>query len=114
MITPDLFGSIRRAAQAAKEQLTRDLSLELAPHGIRVVGLRPHGLPETDTMRQVFEAKPRGLDWEEFQTFLANSSHPRRTQTLAEVASAAAFLASDHARGLTGTTVNLTMGGVAD
>ena len=30
-------------AQAAKEALTRDLSAELAPHGIRVVGLRPHG-----------------------------------------------------------------------
>src|SRR5262245_18986204 len=28
-------------AQAAKEALTRDLSAELAPHGIRVVGLRP-------------------------------------------------------------------------
>ena len=102
------------AAQAAKEQLTRDLSLELAPHGIRVVGLRPHGLPETGTMREVFENKPRGMSWEKFQTYLANTSHPRRTQTLAEVASAAAFLASDHARGLTGTTVNLTMGGVAD
>jgi NAD(P)-dependent dehydrogenase (short-subunit alcohol dehydrogenase family) len=101
-------------AQAAKEQLTRDLSLELAPHGIRVVGLRPHGLPETDTMREVFDAKPRGMSWEEFQAYLASTSHPRRTQTLAEVASAAAFLASDHARGLTGTTVNLTMGGVAD
>src|SRR5262249_47652842 len=28
-------------AMAAKEALTRDLSAELAPHGIRVVGLRP-------------------------------------------------------------------------
>ena len=55
-----------------------------------------------------------GQSWEEFQTFLANMSHPRRTQTLAEVATAAAFLASDHARGLTGTTVNLTMGGAPD
>ena len=44
-------------AQAAKEALTRDLSAELAPHGIRVVGLRPHGIPETRTMREVYEAK---------------------------------------------------------
>ncbi|WP_028063272.1 SDR family NAD(P)-dependent oxidoreductase [Solirubrobacter soli] len=101
-------------AQAAKEQLTRDLSFELAPHGIRVVGLRPHGLPETRTMRAVYENKPRGMTWEEFQAYLASTSHPRRTQTLDEVGTAAAFLASDHARGLTGTTVNLTMGGVAD
>ncbi|HTZ26891.1 MAG TPA: SDR family oxidoreductase, partial [Streptosporangiaceae bacterium] len=40
------------AAQAAKEALTRDLSAELAPHGIRVVALRPHGMPETRTMME--------------------------------------------------------------
>lgn len=33
-------------AQSAKESLTRSLSVELAPHGIRVVGLRPQGMPE--------------------------------------------------------------------
>ena len=49
-------------AQAAKEALTRDLSAELAPHGIRVVALRPHGLPETSTMQEVFDAKAAGDD----------------------------------------------------
>ena len=44
-------------AMAAKEALTRDLSAELAPHGIRVVSLRPHGIPETPTMRDVHELK---------------------------------------------------------
>ena len=44
-------------AMAAKEALTRDLSAELAPQGIRVVGLRPHGMPETDSLKEVFEAK---------------------------------------------------------
>src|SRR5215207_5219412 len=34
-------------AMAALEALTRDLSAELAPHGIRVVVLRPQGMPET-------------------------------------------------------------------
>jgi NAD(P)-dependent dehydrogenase (short-subunit alcohol dehydrogenase family) len=34
-------------AQAAKEALTRDLSVELAPQGIRVVCLRPQAMPET-------------------------------------------------------------------
>src|SRR5258708_2871839 len=45
------------SAHAAKEALTRDLSAELAPQGIRVVGLRPHAMPETPTMKQVFELK---------------------------------------------------------
>ena len=102
-------------AQAAKEALTRDLSLELAPHGIRVVTLRPHGIPETSTMREVFDAKPRtGMTWEQFQGYLAGTTHPRRVMALEEVAKMAVLMASDGASGLTGTTVNLTMGGVAD
>ena len=48
-------------AQAAKEALTRDLSAELAPQGIRVVGLRPHGMPETSTMEEVFDVKAKGI-----------------------------------------------------
>jgi NAD(P)-dependent dehydrogenase (short-subunit alcohol dehydrogenase family) len=101
-------------AVAAKEALTRDLSAELAPHGIRVVCLRPHGLPESDTMREVFAAKDTGLTWEQFTGYLATTSHPKRTQTLDEVANAAVLIASDRASGLTGTTVNLTMGAGAD
>ena len=104
------------SSQAAKEALTRDLSAELAPHGIRVVGLRPHGMPETSTMKEAFEikAKALGMTWEQFQGFLANWSHPRRIMTLVELANMAVFMASDQASGMTGTTVNLTMGGVPD
>ena len=99
---------------AAKEALTRDLSAELAPHGICVVGLRPHGMPETGTMREVFDAKASGRTWEQFQGSLASTTHRRRAMVLEEVAATAAFLASDKASGITGTTVNLTMGGAAD
>ena len=104
------------SAHAAKEALTRDLSAELAADGIRVVGLRPHGMPETKTMREVFDAKATalGVSWEQFQGYLAGSTHPRRVMTLDEVAGVAAFVASDRASGLTGTTVNLTMGGLDD
>lgn len=104
------------AAQAAKEALTRDLSTELAPHGIRVVGLRPHGMPETAVMKEAFELKAArmGMTWEQFQAFLANWSHPKRVMRLEEVAQMAVFLASDKASGMTGTTVNLTMGGASD
>ena len=65
-------------AQAAKEALTRDLSAELAPQGIRVVGLRPHGMPETSTMREVFEAKAAsGMTWEQLQES-ARQARPTR------------------------------------
>jgi NAD(P)-dependent dehydrogenase (short-subunit alcohol dehydrogenase family) len=101
-------------AMAAKEALTRDLSAELAPNGIRVVSLRPHGIPETPTMKDVFKLKTSGITYEQFKEFLAGTTHARRVMTLAEVANVAVFMASDKASGMTGTTVNLTMGGVAD
>jgi NAD(P)-dependent dehydrogenase (short-subunit alcohol dehydrogenase family) len=103
-------------AHAGKEALTRDLSAELAPQGLRVVGLRPHGMPETDTMREVFDLKAQtlGITWEQFQGYLASTTHPQRVMTLDEVANTAAFVASDKASGLTGTTVNLTMGSLDD
>jgi NAD(P)-dependent dehydrogenase (short-subunit alcohol dehydrogenase family) len=103
-------------AQAAKEALTRDLSAELAPHGIRVVGLRPQGMPETRTIQDAFEprAKATGLTWEQWQELLATRTHPRRLMTLAEMANVATFVASDKASGMTGTIVNLTMGSMDD
>jgi NAD(P)-dependent dehydrogenase (short-subunit alcohol dehydrogenase family) len=103
-------------AQAAKEALTRDLSAELAPHGIRVVGLRPNGIPETGTLKEAFEirAKALGVTWEQWQESLASRTHTRRLSTLTELANVAVFMASDKASGMTGTTVNLTMGSLDD
>jgi NAD(P)-dependent dehydrogenase (short-subunit alcohol dehydrogenase family) len=103
-------------AMAALEALTRDLSAELAPHGVRVVGLRPQAMPETDTIREAFEprAAASGMSWEQWQQRLAGRTHGQRLMTLAELASVAVFVASDGASGLTGTTVNLTMGSLDD
>src|SRR5580700_3573383 len=104
------------SAQAAKEALTRDLSAELAPRGIRVVALRPHGMPETSTIREVYDikAKATGMTWEQFQGYLATTTHPQRVIALEEVANVAVFMASDKASGMTGTTVNMTMGSLDD
>ena len=67
-------------AMAAEEALTRVLSAELAPQGIRVVGLRPQAIPETGTLKEAVEvrAKVSGLTWEQFQDLLASKTHPRR------------------------------------
>src|SRR5712692_7113264 len=103
-------------AQAAKEALTRDLSAELAPQGIRVVGLRPQAMPVTATIKEAFEprAQASGMTWEQWQEMLASSTHPRRLMTLAEMANVAVFMASDKASGMTGTSVNLSMGTLDD
>ncbi len=103
-------------AQAAKEALTRNLSAELAPQGIRVVGLRPQAMLQTRTIKEAFEprAKASGVTWEQWQEFLASRTHTRRLMTLEEMANMAVFMASDQASGMTGTTVNLTMGSLDD
>jgi NAD(P)-dependent dehydrogenase (short-subunit alcohol dehydrogenase family) len=103
-------------AMAAVEALTRGLSAELAPHGIRVVGLRPQGMPETGRIKESFGtyAKASGMTWEQFQELLASRTHTRRLSTLADMANVAVFMASDQASGMTGTVVNLSMGSLDD
>jgi NAD(P)-dependent dehydrogenase (short-subunit alcohol dehydrogenase family) len=103
-------------AMAAVEALTRSLSAELAPQGIRVVGLRPQGMPETGRIKESFGlyAKASGMTWEQFQESLASRTHTRRLSTLEEMANVAVFLASDRSSGMTGTIVNLSMGSLDD
>jgi NAD(P)-dependent dehydrogenase (short-subunit alcohol dehydrogenase family) len=103
-------------AMAAIEALTRELSVELAPQGIRVIGVRPQGIPETSRIKESFElyAKASGMTWEHFHEMLANRTHTRRLSTLNEVASVMSFMASDQASGLTGTIINLSMGSLDD
>lgn len=98
-------------AQAAKEALTRYLSAELAPEGLRIVSLRSYAMLETKTLRDIFESMPgrQGMTWEQFAAYLAGNTHPKRALTLAELAEVAAFVASDRASGVM-ATVNLSMG----
>ncbi|MDX8517555.1 SDR family oxidoreductase [Mesorhizobium dulcispinae] len=50
----------------------------------------------------------------EFQAYLAGTTHPRRVMALDEVANTAVFIASDRASGMTGTTVNLSIGALGE
>ena len=103
-------------AMSAVEQITRNLSAELAPQGIRVVGLRPQGMEETDTIKEVFglHANAWGITWEQFHESIAGRTHTHRLTTLAEMVNMAVFMASDRASGMTGTVVNLSMGSLDD
>jgi NAD(P)-dependent dehydrogenase (short-subunit alcohol dehydrogenase family) len=103
-------------AMAAVEALTRNLSAELAPQGIRVVGLRSQGIPETGRIKESFGlyAKAAGMTEAQFEEQLATRTHPRRLSTLADLTNMAVVMASDRASGMTGTTVNLSMGSLDD
>jgi NAD(P)-dependent dehydrogenase (short-subunit alcohol dehydrogenase family) len=101
---------------AAVVALTRNLSAELAPQGVRVVCLMPNAMPETATIRDSFAryAKVAGVTVAEFQGRFESMTHLRRLTTLEELANVAVFTASDQASGMTGTVVNLSGGGVVD
>lgn len=104
-------------AQAAKEALTRELSAELAPRGIRVVGLRPQAMPESVGSRERFfesRLESMAMSWEQFQDALASRTHAKRLMTLQEMANVAVFVASDRGTALTGTSINLTLGSLDD
>jgi len=73
-------------------------------------------MPETGRIKESFGlyAKASGMTWEQFQESLTSRTHTHRLSTLAEMANLAVFMASDKASGMTGTTVNLTMGSLDD
>jgi NAD(P)-dependent dehydrogenase (short-subunit alcohol dehydrogenase family) len=114
MAFPNVGGSA--PAFAAVVALTRSLSVELAPQGVRVVCLMPNAIPETATIRENFGryAKAAGVTPAEYQARLEGMTHLRRLTTLAELANAAAFLASDQASAITGTVANLSGGAIVD
>ncbi len=108
MAFPNVGGNA--AAFAAVVALTRTLSAELAPQGVRVVCLMPNAMPETATIRENFEkfATAAGITPAEYLARIASMTHLRRLTTLAELANVAAFMASDQASAMTGTVANLT------
>ena len=96
---------------AAIDSFTRNLALEVGPHGVRVLGLWVAGIPETLTPEklaavnsdlQLDDAALAGLIQQ-----LDSMRILRRSPRLPEVAAAAAFLASDRTS-LTGTWINAT------
>jgi NAD(P)-dependent dehydrogenase (short-subunit alcohol dehydrogenase family) len=89
----------------AIETLRRQLSIELGPHGVRVVTLESGGLPET---LPDFEGRQEIVDLIEGQTLLG------RGATLEDVGNTAAFAASDWARSMTAATINVSAGALID
>jgi 3-oxoacyl-[acyl-carrier protein] reductase len=93
-----------QVALGAIDVLRRQLASELGPHGIRVVTLQSGGVPETTRE-----------DWREAITrSFVDTSMLKRVETLDDVGNVAAFAASDLARTMTATNINITAGRVAD
>jgi len=117
-----LMGSTGVAA-ATIESMVRQLASEVGTHGVRVLGLCIAAVPELwspEIATHVFDWPPKaqpegeGMRAAGILQKLADMSMLRRPTTLAQVAGAAAFLASDLAGGMTGTIINVTGGMVPD
>jgi 3-oxoacyl-[acyl-carrier protein] reductase len=90
----------------AIETMRRQFSVELGPHGIRFVTLASGGVPET--FAPDFEGAP------DITKMIADQTLLGRAATLEDVGNAAAFAASDKARTLTATIVNVSCGALID
>lgn len=101
----------------AIEAMSRRLAVELGPDGVRVICLRPHliadgpanGSYTGDLFGRRAAAAGIGVEqwierWQQDVTLLG------RLPTLAQVADAAVFLASDRGAAITGSVVDLTCG----
>jgi NAD(P)-dependent dehydrogenase (short-subunit alcohol dehydrogenase family) len=104
-------------ACVAIETITQRLAVELGPNGIRIACLRPHLIADAASNgslpSSMFEEKAAavGLTVEEFlQQSAEHVTLLGRLPTLAQVADAAVFLASDRAGATTGAVFDLTSG----
>ena len=99
-------------ADAATEAFMRYLAAELGPHGIRVCGIWTAAVVETlskDKFAAVVGEK-NAPEPEMVVQMISGMAALRRAPRLADVAEAAAFLASDRAAGITGSMTNVTSG----
>ncbi len=95
-----------KVALDALEGLRRQWALELGAAGIRVVTLKTGGVPES--ISDTFPEK------DEISAGIQKATLLNRAATLADVGNVAAFVASDLARTITSSEVNISCGAIVD
>jgi len=95
------LGGLQVAFQA-QEALRRNLATELGPHGIRAITIQTSGI--VDTIPETFEGRDRIVAGIGASTILG------RGATTDDVANAAVFAASDRAKSMTATKLNISAG----
>jgi NAD(P)-dependent dehydrogenase (short-subunit alcohol dehydrogenase family) len=95
-----------KVALDALEGLRRQFALEYGQYGIRVVTLTTGGIPES--------IDPSFAPRDEITKTIEEGSLLKRAATLEDVGNVAAFVASDWAKTLTSTDVNISCGAIVD
>lgn len=106
------------AAKAALINFVQCAARDLAPFGVRVNAMAP-GMVQTELNRSVWEASQNALPFSQRVSYevwanekLARVAPLARWQKPSEFGAMAVFLASDHARSITGQTINIDGGQV--
>jgi 3-oxoacyl-[acyl-carrier protein] reductase len=95
-----------KVALDAIEGLRRQWAVELGPHGIRVVTLKTGSVPESI---------PDDVEYrDEIAAATKEATLLGRAATLADVGDVAAFVASEQARTITATEVNISCGAIME
>jgi len=104
------------AAFGAIENFTANLAFEVSPFGVRAVCLRTLANTDSRSIQDTMEFLAGQLNISKDQAMerIAQSSFLKVPATVADTAKAAALIASDRARMLTGTVVNATAGAALD
>ena len=95
-----------KIALDAMEGLRRQWAIELGKQGIRVITLKTGGI--TDSIPEDFPGR------EEIVAGIQKAALLNRTATLVDVGNVAAFVASDQARTMTSTEINISCGAIVD
>jgi 3-oxoacyl-[acyl-carrier protein] reductase len=103
---PDYYIGGFQVALSAIEFLRRQLASELGGHGIRALSLQTGGVPQTI---------PESFDGgEQITEGIVGSTMLGRAATLEDVGNVAAFAASEQARTMTATALNISCGAIVD
>ena len=103
-------------AFGAVETLAENLAVEVSPAGVRALCLRTTINIDSRTIQQTMDmmAHQMNVPKDQIVTMMANFNFLKVPASTSDTAKLAAFLASDHARMMTGTVVNSTAGAAAD
>lgn len=95
-----------QVAFSAVEAFRRDLANEVGPYGVRVLTLRTGG---------IVESIPEGVEgMDQIVDDIVKMTMLRRAATLEDVGNVAVFAASDRARSMTATALNISCGAMVD
>jgi NAD(P)-dependent dehydrogenase (short-subunit alcohol dehydrogenase family) len=103
-------------AFGAIESFMENLAVEVSPLGVRSVCLRTTANTDSRTIEQTMDilASKMHTTKDQMITRIANLNFLKVPASISDTARAAAFLASDRARMMTGTVVNSTAGAALD